>query len=77
MARQMTSKEYLEGIRRADTHYFDDNKMTFELAINVENNECRKLRALEIIAETLISINEKIASVITEYPAGVHKIMTV
>ena len=60
-SKEMTSREYLEGIKKADNKWFDDYNMTFdELVRNVENDDCRKMRALEIIAETLISINSNL-----------------
>ena len=63
---KMTSKEYLEGIKKADNKWFNDNKMTFDdLVLDVTNNDCRKMRALEIIAEEIINLNSTLRSTVT------------
>jgi hypothetical protein len=67
MAKEMTSKEYLERIKKADNKWFRDYDLTFdELVLNVKNDNCRKLRALEIIAETLIDIKEVITNALSD-----------
>ena len=57
----MSNREYLEGIKKAEEKRVAAYNMNFDqLVCNEENDETRKLRALEIIAETLISINSNL-----------------
>lgn len=62
----MTNEKYLEGIKKAEEKRIHDYNIDFDqLVCNEPNDETRKLKALEIIAEELIAHNGIFRCIIT------------
>ena len=65
----MTSKEYMGKIKKAEEKWLDDKVIRNLSSDNpnwdIEGMEYRKIKALEIIAEELIKLNENSEYVIT------------
>jgi len=58
--------EYLENIKKADEKHHNDNDIGIEeIAGDVYYEEYRKIKALEIIAEQIINLDNTLACVIT------------
>ena len=61
----MTNSEHLETMKERDEKWLKGHDLNSEnYFLNVTLNEWRKVKAQEIIAETLIDINETLMSII-------------
>ena len=62
----MDNLEYLENIKKADEKHHNDNDIGIEeIVVDVYYEEYRKIKALEIIAEQIINLDNTLACVIT------------
>lgn len=62
----MTNEKYLEGIKKAEEKRIAEHNIDFDqLVCNEENDGVRKMKALEIIAEELITHNGIFRCIIT------------
>ena len=62
----MTNSEYLASIKQADDIWHKSQKISFVEITNEDFYEYRRMKALEIIAESLIGIDDKLNSLIND-----------
>ena len=60
----MTNPEYLTAIKEADNNWHKRNKIDFVSITDEDWYEYRRTKALEIIAETLISVGDSLGAII-------------